>query len=53
MNEERQAMVKPLLGIPDRFWCFSVIPIGIPAEEKEPRTQYDEAKVYWERWEER
>jgi len=29
---------------------LSLIAIGHPAEEKEPRTQYDETRVHRERW---
>jgi len=50
MNEERQALVKPHVGLPDRYWCYAVVPVGIPAEEKEPRTQYDAKKVWRDRF---
>ena len=42
--------IKPLLGIPDNIELLSLIAIGHPAEEKEPRTQYDETRVHRERW---
>ena len=51
MNEERQRLIKPLVGLPDELWAFAVIPVGVPAERKPPRTQYDERKVFWERYE--
>jgi nitroreductase len=53
MNDERQPLVKPLVGLPDRYWCYAVVPVGVPAEEKEPRTQHDEEKVWRERYTER
>ncbi|MBI5526893.1 MAG: nitroreductase family protein [Deltaproteobacteria bacterium] len=53
MNEERQKLVNPLVGLPDRYWCYAVIPVGVPAEKKPPRTQYDETKVFYDRFKER
>jgi nitroreductase len=48
--------IKPLseaLGIPGHVIPLSMIYIGHPAERKEPRTQYDEHKVYWQYYEPR
>jgi nitroreductase len=48
--------IKPLaeaLGIPDHVTPLSMILIGHPAEIKEPRTQYDEHRVYWQCYEPR
>lgn len=50
MDEKRQENLRPILGIPEDYWIFAVIPVGIPAERPEPRTQYDPAKVHWERF---
>lgn len=50
MDEKRQAALRSLLGIPEDYWIFAVIPVGIPAEHPEPRTQYDPGKVHWERF---
>ena len=49
-REERKKAIKPLLGIPENIELLSLIAIGHPAEEKEPRTQYDETRVHRERW---
>jgi len=49
-SEERVAAVRRALGIPEAIIPLNLISIGIPAEEKEPRTQYDEARVHPERW---
>ncbi|MEA3376043.1 MAG: nitroreductase family protein [Chloroflexota bacterium] len=49
-REERVAAVRPILGLPDHITPLNLVSIGHPAEEKEPRTQYDEARVHWERW---
>ena len=48
--------IKPLaevLGIPDHVTPLSMVYIGYPAERKEPRTQYDEHRVYWQCYEPR
>ncbi|MCS7217126.1 MAG: nitroreductase family protein [Candidatus Bipolaricaulota bacterium] len=50
MDEKRQEVLRPLLGIPEDYWIFAVIPVGVPAESPPPRTQYDPGKVHWERF---
>ena len=48
--------IKPLaeaLGIPESTIPLSMVLVGHPAEKKEPRTQYDEHRVYWQYYEER
>lgn len=48
--------IKPLsqaLGIPENVVPLSMVLVGHPAERKEPRTQYDEHKVYWGQYEPR
>ncbi|MBC7221659.1 nitroreductase family protein [Candidatus Bipolaricaulota bacterium] len=50
MDEKRQDAIHPLLGVPQDYWIFAVIPVGVPAEHPEPRTQYDPAKVHWQRF---
>lgn len=49
-REERIAAVRQILRLPERITPLNLVSIGHPAEEKEPRTQYDEACVHWERW---
>jgi len=45
--------VRELLVIPERVTPLAMIYIGYPAEEKPPRTQYDEHRVYWQNYEPR
>ena len=48
--------IKPMaevLGIPEHVVPLSMVMIGHPAETKEPRTQYDEHRVYWQCYEPR
>lgn len=47
---DRVAAVREILGIPEEYGILCLISIGHPAEKKEPRTQYDEARVHRERW---
>jgi nitroreductase len=49
-KEDRVAAVRQVLGMPETITPLNLISIGHPAEEKEPRTQYDEARVHRERW---
>lgn len=49
-REDRVAAVRRVLGIPANIAPLCLLSIGHPAEHKEPRTQYDEAKVHRERW---
>lgn len=49
-REERVSAIKAILGIPARIGVLSVISIGRPGEQKEPRTQYDVKRVHNEKW---
>jgi nitroreductase len=47
---ERVEAIRGVLGIPEHIGVLSLISIGHPGEEKEPRTQYDESRVHRETW---
>ena len=47
---ERVGPTKKLLRIPDPIEPLAVLSIGHPAETKEARTQYDEARVHRNEW---
>ncbi len=49
-REERVSAIKKILGIPPEINVLSLISIGQPGEEKEPRTQYDESRDHREKW---
>lgn len=49
-RDERIDAVRPILGLPEHITPLSLVSIGHPAEEKPPRTQYDETRVHWEQW---
>jgi len=48
-REERVNPIRKVLNIPENIVPLNLISIGHPAEEKEPRTQYDELRVHLER----
>ena len=50
MDDAKQSAIREPVGLPDDQYVFAIIPIGIPAEEKPPRTHYDEGRVHWERY---
>jgi nitroreductase len=45
--------VSEILGIPENVTPLSMVYVGHPAEAKEPRTQYNEHRVYWQCYEPR
>ena len=47
---ERIGPVRELLDVPHEIEPLAVVSIGHPAEEKEPRTQYDEERVHRDKW---
>lgn len=48
MSDKLQADVRSVIVLPDDLFFFALIPVGVPAEEKESRTQYEDARVHWE-----
>lgn len=50
MTEERQAPLRELAGIPEGKRIVSLVCLGYPSEEKEPRSNYDAARVHWEKY---
>ena len=49
-REERVGPIRKALNIPETIVPLNLISIGHPAEEKEPRTQYDEHRVRRQQW---
>ena len=47
---EREQPIRQVLGIPEEIGLASVLCIGHPAEEKEPRTQYDPTRIHRNKW---
>ena len=49
----RIQLLQQTLGIPEHVIPLCMVFVGHPAEQKEPRTQYDEHRVYWQVYEPR
>ena len=47
---EREQLVRDTLGIPQEMGVLNLISVGHPDEAKEPRTQYDPARVHKDAW---
>ena len=46
----REDAVRKTLGIPDQIRIVSLISIGYPVEQPEPRTQYNQDRVHLNTW---
>jgi len=42
------SVVRETLGIPEDVYPLNLIYVGYPAEEKQPRTQYEDSRVHWD-----
>lgn len=49
-NAEREQYVRDLLGLPAGLRILCLVPVGHPAETKPPRTQFDPARVHYDRY---
>jgi nitroreductase len=47
-HPDREARVRQILSIPERFRVLCLLPVGQPAETKPPRTRYEESKVHYD-----
>lgn len=49
-KEDVMDTLRDILEIPKDIFPLNLIYVGYPAEEKEPRTQYEENRVHWEKY---
>ena len=49
-KEDVMNLLRETLGIPADVTPLNLIYVGYPAEEKAPRTQYDETRIHWEKY---
>ena len=49
-REDRVAAIRTALGVPPHVGILSLVSIGHPGENKDPRTQYDASRVHHEKW---
>ena len=50
VTDERRPALHAITGIPAELRISAMVCLGHPGEEKEPRSQYDPAKVYYEEY---
>lgn len=48
--EERIAPIQEALGIPEKVKPLCIIPIGVPAENPEPKDKWKPENIHWEKW---
>lgn len=46
----RIAGCRKVLGIPKEIEPFALFPLGVPGEELEPESRYDESRIHNDRW---
>ena len=46
-------VVREIIGLPKHITPLGLLYVGYPAEEKPERTQYDEKRVHWQKYEKR
>jgi len=49
-RRKRIQVIREIVGLPENVRPLCIIYCGYPDKEKEPRTQYDPARVYWEKY---
>jgi nitroreductase len=49
-KEDVMQIEREILGIPDNVTPLSLVYVGYPAEEPQPRTQYDAQRVHWDKY---
>ena len=49
-RKEREAVIRQLVALPENIVPFSLVPVGHPAESKEPAQRFDPSRVHYERW---
>ncbi len=49
-NEDRMAVVKDIIGLPEDVIPLAVIPIGVPKDKGKVIDKFKEANIHWERW---
>ncbi|MGC9529441.1 MAG: nitroreductase family protein [Candidatus Bipolaricaulaceae bacterium] len=50
MTPKLQDAIRPLVGLPEAMTAFALIPVGVPAQRRPARTQYEPERVHWEQY---
>lgn len=48
--EERIAPLAAALGLPENVKPLCIIPVGVPAEDPEPKDKWKPENIHWEQW---
>ena len=48
--KERIAPIADALGIPEKVVPLCIIPVGVPAENPEPKDKWKPENIHWEQW---
>ncbi len=49
-NAERVAQVQSLLGLPEHIIPLCIVPVGVPAEQPQPKDKYTVANIHYNCW---
>lgn len=49
-GEERVAPIAAAVGLPEDVKILCVIPVGVPAENPEPKDKWNPENIHWDRW---
>ena len=49
-NENSVNRVKEYLGLPANVVPLAIVPVGVPAENPEPKAKWDESNIHSEKW---
>jgi nitroreductase len=52
LGEDSEEYIRKLINAPKNFRILCIMPIGYPAEEKEPHSEkeFDENKIHYDKW---
>jgi len=48
MPDALQPILREQITLPEDKYMYALIPVGVPAEDKPARTQYESSRVHWE-----
>lgn len=49
-NEKSVERIKTYLGLPETVCPLAIVPVGVPAENPEPKVKWDPEKIHYDRW---
>ena len=49
-NESSVNRIKEYLGLPDNVVPLAIVPVGVPAENPEPKEKWNPDNIHYEKW---